>query len=185
MAGLTNAEMAVLGLVAEQPRHGYDIERAIEAREMREWTEVGFSSIYFLLKKLEGKGLVAGRRMAPGRGPARRVYRATPAGRAALRAAILHSLAVPVNSHPPIQLALANLPAVPRPDAVAALEHYRDGLRRRLEHIHTRRSLGPLPDHVLAMFDLSAAAVQAEIGWATSFLRRLRSRPPRRRRGER
>ena len=51
---MTNAELAILSLVVEQPRHGYEIERVIGERGMREWTEVGFSTIYSLLKKLEG-----------------------------------------------------------------------------------------------------------------------------------
>ena len=50
---MTNAELAILSLVAEQPRHGYEIENVIEQRGMRAWTEIGFSSIYYILKKLE------------------------------------------------------------------------------------------------------------------------------------
>ena len=50
---MTNAELAILSLIGESPRHGYEIEQVIEARGMREWTEIGFSSIYYLLKKLE------------------------------------------------------------------------------------------------------------------------------------
>ena len=82
---MTNAELAILSLVVEQPRHGYEIEQIIEERGMREWTEVGFSSIYYLLKKLEQAGLVVGRLDDAGPGPARRVYEATPAGNEALR----------------------------------------------------------------------------------------------------
>ena len=44
---MTNAELAVLSLVVEAPRHGYEIEQAIAERGMREWTEIGFSSIYY------------------------------------------------------------------------------------------------------------------------------------------
>jgi DNA-binding PadR family transcriptional regulator len=58
---MTNAKLAILSLIAEEPRRGYDIEQIIEARGMREWTEIGFSSIYSLLKKLETAGLVEGR----------------------------------------------------------------------------------------------------------------------------
>jgi DNA-binding PadR family transcriptional regulator len=69
---LTNAELAILSLIAEQPRHGYEIEGVIEARGMRDWTEIGFSSIYYLLNKLEKDGLVASQLTASrGRGPAR------------------------------------------------------------------------------------------------------------------
>ena len=35
---MTNAELAVLSLVAEKPRHGYEIEQVIEERGMRDWT---------------------------------------------------------------------------------------------------------------------------------------------------
>ena len=50
---MTNAEFAILSLIVEQPRHGYEIEQVIEERGMRNWTEVGFSSIYYILNKLE------------------------------------------------------------------------------------------------------------------------------------
>ena len=46
---LTDSELLVLGLVAEMPRHGYELEQVIEQRGMREWTQIGFSSIYFVL----------------------------------------------------------------------------------------------------------------------------------------
>ena len=41
---LTDAEHLVLGLVAEMPRHGYELERVIEQRGMREWTQIGLPS---------------------------------------------------------------------------------------------------------------------------------------------
>ena len=33
MNSITNAELAILGLIVEQPRHGYEIEQVIEALE--------------------------------------------------------------------------------------------------------------------------------------------------------
>ena len=54
----TNAEFALMSLLAEGPLHGYAVEQLVEQRGMRHWTEIGFSSIYFLLKKLEARGLV-------------------------------------------------------------------------------------------------------------------------------
>ncbi|HWI61463.1 MAG TPA: PadR family transcriptional regulator, partial [Symbiobacteriaceae bacterium] len=78
---MTNAEIAIMTVLAERPCHGYEVEAVIEARGMREWTEVGFSSIYYVLKKLEAQGLVEGVAASEGsRGPARITYRVTPAG---------------------------------------------------------------------------------------------------------
>ena len=74
---MTNAELAILGLIAEQPRHGYQIEQVIEERGMRNWTEIGFSSIYYLLKKLEKAGYVTAR-AEQALGKTRQVYHPTP-----------------------------------------------------------------------------------------------------------
>ncbi len=59
MDELTNTELAVLGLLAERPKHGYQIEQEIALRGMRDWTEIGFSSIYYVLNKLAGAGWLA------------------------------------------------------------------------------------------------------------------------------
>ncbi|HEY1013810.1 MAG TPA: PadR family transcriptional regulator, partial [Herpetosiphonaceae bacterium] len=95
MKELTNAELAILSLVAERPRHGYEIEQVIEERGMRDWTEIGFSSIYYVLKKLERAGLAAGASEPTERGQTRIVYQATAAGGAALRAAVADALSTP------------------------------------------------------------------------------------------
>ena len=58
MKAHTDAELLLLGLIAEMPRHGYELERVIDDRGMREWTGIAFSSIYFVLNKLEGLALV-------------------------------------------------------------------------------------------------------------------------------
>ena len=41
--GTSLTEELILGILAEQPRHGYQIEKLIEERGMRKWTDVGFS----------------------------------------------------------------------------------------------------------------------------------------------
>jgi len=87
---MTNAELAILSLISETPRHGYEIEQTIEKRGMREWTEIGFSSIYYLLNKLEKAGLVESQLIpTQGRGSRRRVYQITAEGREALSKATL------------------------------------------------------------------------------------------------
>ena len=72
MIEISNAELALLSLIVEQPRHAYEIEQVIEERNMRYWTEIGFSSIYRLLAKLEEASWLSGQLQPPeGRGPAR------------------------------------------------------------------------------------------------------------------
>ncbi|MFX0080578.1 MAG: PadR family transcriptional regulator [Candidatus Hodarchaeota archaeon] len=54
---LNHAEFIVLGLIAELPSHAYNINKRIEERGMRNWTRIGRSSIYRVIKNLEKKGL--------------------------------------------------------------------------------------------------------------------------------
>ncbi|MCC7208685.1 MAG: PadR family transcriptional regulator, partial [Anaerolineae bacterium] len=112
---LTNAELAILSLLAEMPRHGYDLEAQIEARQMRNWTEIGFSSIYYILNKLEKAGLVASQREpSPGGGPDRKVYRLTEDGRATWQSAALDLLAGAGQTPHPIMIGLASVPQLDR-----------------------------------------------------------------------
>jgi len=111
---LTNVELAILGMVAERPKHGYQLEQDIELRGMRNWTEIGFSSIYYVLNKLEKSGwLVSEAAFEPGTGgPARKVYRLTTSGKAALHEAVRERLAHPRARNGDFELALANLPVL-------------------------------------------------------------------------
>ena len=78
---LTEGEIIVLGLLAEHPRHGYDLEQAIRERGIREWTSLGFSSLYYLLDKLADKGLATPQQGQGGK--TKKVFTITPAGIAA------------------------------------------------------------------------------------------------------
>ena len=167
---MTNAELAILSLVAEQPRHAYEIERLIQERGMRDWTEIGFSSIYYLLKKLERLSLVSSHLEEASRGPSRRVYTATPAGLEAHHLAILDALATPRRCYPRLLLGLASLPSVPAPEVLSALERYRDGLVARRSHVEAQWDRQkPIPDHVGAMFTYSLAMIEAELIWVDQF----------------
>lgn len=169
---MTNAELAILSLIVERPRHGYEIEQVIEERGMREWTEVGFSSIYYLLKKLEREGLIEGQLEEAERGPARKIYHITQAGVEARQTALLETLSVPWRGYPPLMLGIANLPAIPSAEALAALRQYRDALVARLAHVQARwDSQRPLPYFVDALFDYSITMIQAELTWIEKFIK--------------
>ena len=172
---MTNAELAILSLIAEQPRHGYEIEKVIEERGMREWTEVSFSSIYYLLGKLERQGLVKGHlTTAAGRGPARKVYHATAAGLRAFQAGVLQALSVPARSYPSLQLGLACLPGIAPDQALAALQAHGDALAKRLAQVQESwDAQRPVPYFVDAMFDHSVTMIQAELHWIEGFITQM------------
>jgi DNA-binding PadR family transcriptional regulator len=172
---MSNAELAVLGLVVEHPRHGYEIEQVISERGMRDWTEVGFSSIYFLLNKLEKAALIESHvETAAGKGPARKVYRATPAGVQTLRSGVFAALARPDPLSPALQLGLANLPVLPAAEALDALRQRRGALAASRESVRQKwERQRPLPYFVDAMFENSLVMIQAELDWTEKFIQRM------------
>lgn len=76
---------ALLGLLAQRPRHGYELHAAFEAVMGGEqnW-DVKPAQIYTTLARLEENGLVVENSVEQGGGPEKRVYALTNAGRTAL-----------------------------------------------------------------------------------------------------
>lgn len=174
---MKNADLAILGLIVEKPRYGYEIDQVIEARNMRDWTEIGFSSIYHILNRLEKNGYLTARLEAPqGRGPARKVYEITEDGRAAWYQATLDALSNPVKNERPFYLGMAGLSAVPKEEALQALDRYSRQLRENRELVYARR-MEVRDDNdfffVDAMFDYGLELLDVEINWIETFKQRL------------
>jgi PadR family transcriptional regulator PadR len=72
-------EPALLLLLHERPRHGYDLLENIPAL-IGDGAEVDLGNLYRLLRGLEAEGLVSSQWDVDARGPARRIYTLTPAG---------------------------------------------------------------------------------------------------------
>jgi len=171
---MTNAELAILTLVAEKPSHGYQIEQIIEQRGMREWTEIGFSSIYYLLKKLEQKGLISSQLEEAELGPARKIYHITPQGVQALHVGLLEALSIPQPRYTSFSLGIGNLPVIKKHKAHNALSSYQTALAERLDHVQNRwDQQKPLPYFVDALFDYSTSMIRAELNWVNKFIRQL------------
>jgi PadR family transcriptional regulator PadR len=80
-----SAELLILSLVEDQPRHGYDIGSLIELRS-RGVLRFNVASLYPLLYRLERRGWIQGRWVEKPGQRRRRYYRLTAEGRKVLAA---------------------------------------------------------------------------------------------------
>jgi len=80
-----SGELLILSLLEARPRHGYEISKVIETRSNG---AVSFrvASLYPLLYRLEGRGLIQGRWVEKAGQRRRRYYRLTAAGKKVLAA---------------------------------------------------------------------------------------------------
>jgi PadR family transcriptional regulator PadR len=78
-----SAEMLILALVEDRPRHGYEIAKLIEQRSDGV-LQFHVASLYPLLYRLEKLGLINGRWVEKAGQRRRRFYKLTPAGQKVL-----------------------------------------------------------------------------------------------------
>lgn len=178
-SAITDAELALLSLLMENPMHGYQIEQIIEERGMREWTPIGFSSIYYLLDKMKDKGwLASSLSQSTGKGPARQIYRVTLAGKKTWKDAALSALENPHRAYGNFILGLASLPLLEHNEILKGVTHYRGLLRARQDRLQKKLAgyAGTLPWQVDELFQYSLALVSAELAWVERFLQKITER---------
>lgn len=168
---LTPAELTLLGLVVERPRYGYELDEVITTRGMREWTEIGFSSIYYLLGKLRAKGLVAEVEADRPRGnTTRRVFAATPEGRRACTRAAEAAIAELRPVFPHVLVGLANQPAIPPDRLRVALDRRAEALTARVAQVRAAaEGQRHAPEFVSAIFDFALRQLAAEQEWLAAY----------------
>ena len=159
-----DSELLILGLIAEMPRHGYELEQIIEERGMREWTRIGFSSIYYVLGKLEKGWLIAADQ--PVSPKARKRYEITGKGKEVLIDQTLVTLRTVEPTYPSLLLGMIHLAVLTREQVLDALKTRKIGVAAEKERIEGAHFEGqPLPDYVDAIFEFSLGQLNAEADW--------------------
>ena len=152
---------AVLGLLQEGPRHGYDLKRLVD-RYFAPDHPVAFAQVYATLARLETRGRVRLESIERAEGPDRRRYAITEEGVAELD----RWLTIPLDPEPRLQAALftkvvlAILSGRPVTPIVDAERHAH--LERMRELTAIRRDAG-LPIALLA--DYALFHLEADLRW--------------------
>ena len=174
---------AILGLLAQRPRHGYELRAAFEALMGGEqnW-EVKPAQIYTTLSRLEEGGLVAQTAVEQDGGPEKRIYDITTAGRDEL-AGWFNGAVVDEPQRDEFYLKLMLSLATAAVDPYKVIQVQRGRLYRSLHQLTTRR-LGLDPKQELAqmlLLDKAVMHVEADLRWldmVESRLDDIRRHPP-------
>lgn len=179
MNPLSNVELMLLQIIAEcRQASGYDINKFIEQRGYREWANIGTTSIYSGLKKLNEKGLIKSEAYGEkaGKGPMPTRFVMTKAGTAALKNEILACLSTTRERDHRFDLGLAALPFVEKEEAINALRervdflgHVQNKIRLKYESQGGER----LPLHVRALFLHPMTLIESEQAFVTDLIMQL------------
>jgi DNA-binding PadR family transcriptional regulator len=170
---MNNKELALLGLLTEGPKYGYQLENDIKSRGMREWTEIGFSSIYYLLNKSEERNWILSTLGESSKGPVRKLYALTETGWALLRTELRQRLSNPTPNSGEFDLALAFMAILPPEQVTEALTEYQQSLEAGLARVNgqwKKSGKGHLPENVDILFSHSLHRIQCELDWVKAIL---------------
>lgn len=112
-------KMVVLGMLSIGMRYGWEMEKFAEKTDMRQWTPIGMSTIYKVLKDLTREGAIEAHKEAGAKGPARMAYSLTRKGRDEFKSAVTHALQSNASVYSD---RIAGLVFVPALESKAALE---------------------------------------------------------------
>ena len=170
----SKVEVVVLGLLAEEPLYGYDLLERFRTRSMGFWVEVGKASVYQALRRLEREGSDQRAFAGGSRGPDRRVYRITKAGRDRLKSGLSERVASlePYETDGGLALGFAHL--LSASDARKAVDEREAAVRDLLDAIKTERARvsadkGPGRSVSTAMLQRQESLAKAELAWIRGF----------------
>ena len=169
---LSLSEQLILGILSEQPRHGYDIEKVIASRGMRKWTDVGFSSIYYVLERLEAKGLATS---TDAQGNEKKQYSITDTGVSTLKSETKKLIAErkPANTHFMTGLAASHL--ISANELSNSLEQRKAELTTDLKALQEKHSsIENAPQSARQLFNLSETLLKAELRFIKKELERTK-----------
>jgi DNA-binding PadR family transcriptional regulator len=174
----------LLSLLAERAMHGYEANRELERRQVRDWAGVSRPQIYYSLEKLARLGLL--RATASGEasaGPERTVFAATAKGRAALAQALERESWAVQRDRPPfltwLALSWQARPRIFRQQFDRRREFLTRELAREEETLRTiKREVGHSYHEAVWMVSLVIQQMRVELAWLRRISRELSKRAP-------
>lgn len=172
---ISDLEASVLGLIYEGFSYGYQLEKTIEERNMRNWTEIAFSSIYYVLKRLEMNGYITSTTKSVD-GRSRKIYSITPDGQEIMKTKVKELLSQYHAITDPFDLGIGNLHHISYEDQIKALRSYRESLEERENFMQKRLAVmenSDWPIHVRGLVTRPIATLAAEKMWLDAYIEEL------------
>lgn len=150
--------LMVLGLLADRPLSGYEIQQVMQVSQVDRWAGILTGSIYHALKKMEKEGLVTVASVEQTGHRAKASYALTEQGREQLLRLIGETLAgAPVAYPSELYAAMSFLHLLPKPDILAAIDRQIRQVEQSLSDMQAgeaaKAEAMELPAHVRLIFE--------------------------------
>jgi len=166
--------IAILGILREGPRSGYDLKTAVEDRAAG-LLELSAGSLYYALKCFEKRGWVSSAAEKRGRRPERRLYRLTPDGRKAFVRHLEEAVEQPDRLVSSFDLALFFAPHLTPEALLRAVERREQDFARWEERLHRLEELFPVrwPFHLYYLKEKAKEIAQVNERWCQRLRKKI------------
>lgn len=171
---MTEIEIILLALLHDKDYYGYEMESIIEQRNMREWTNIGFSSIYNSLNKLEKKGVIHSRYEKEYGSPKRKVYSIIDETRSIVKKYLIKMLSEYNRDSSKFDIGMAFSYLISKEEFCEALINRKENLIKRRAFILEKYNQHPTAKkrpHIKALFERPIVCIDAEKAWIENFIR--------------
>jgi DNA-binding PadR family transcriptional regulator len=171
--------MVLLQIIAEKEGiSGYGINHIVKERAYREWADIGMTSIYVGLKKLENRKLVKFKIQTSkiGKGPMPKIFFLTEKGKEVLSTEVLLVLSASRERERVFDLGVAGIPLVASKKVKEALLERKKFLNEHLDKIHEkfRKDGGlQLPVHTRYVFKHPVYLIENELKFIDELIKEI------------
>jgi len=177
MSRISDIEAAILGLLYEHHHYAYRLDHIIKKRGMRNWADIGFSSIYYVLKRLEERKFVESKLRDTEGKPSRKVYYITKEGQKAMQEKVEEVLSENKKQISSFDLGMANIDVLRPEKTLNCLNNYLKSTDNRIEFLENSIAMHESinsPYNVIALFTRPLALLKAEKSWVENFIQKIK-----------
>jgi PadR family transcriptional regulator PadR len=170
---MTQIEVILLSLLYDKDYYGYEFETVIEQRNMRGWTNIGFSSIYNSLNKLEKNSHIVSRYEKEYGSPKRKVYSIKDEAKETIRDEIIRMISEYKSDPSEFDIGMLFSYLITKEELNKALINHKENLIKRREFLLKRCNQHPTAKerpHIKALFERPIAFIETEISWLEKFI---------------
>ena len=170
-------DLIVLGMIRQQPRSAYDIQKLVEYRNLSKWVKISTPSVYKKVLQLEEKGYVQSRLVREGKMAEKAVYSLTPAGEEAFERLMLSLSHQPIHLFLDLNAVIVNLDGLPPEKQQACVSGIEEGVKQLKasleENLRLKTDSPEIPATAKAVLNQQYILAQAIESWIASVRKAL------------
>lgn len=172
---MATIDLIVLGMVKQQPRSAYEIQKLVEYRNISKWVKISTPSIYKKVIQLEEKGYLAGTAEKGQKTAEKVVYSLTEKGEEAFETLMVQIAAQPVRFFLDFNAVIVNLDGLSEAGRKICLDSIAKNVAELKEtiqeNLQAKEYLPEIPETGLAVLRQQLTLAQAIETWLESLRR--------------